>query len=68
MKGSSLIIWGIIFGVIGTGFLAYGKKQQAIVPLCTGVALFMLPYLVSNTYLLITMGILLIALPFFVRI
>jgi len=37
------------------------------VPLVTGLALMIFPYFVSNTILLVTLGILLIAIPYFVR-
>jgi len=37
------------------------------VPLVSGLALMIFPYFVSNTILLITLGIALIAIPYFVR-
>ena len=46
MGSESTIIWGMLFGMIGVGFFMYGKKQRAVVPLFTGVALFVLPYFV----------------------
>ena len=33
------LLWGVLFGSIGVGFLMYARKQQAIVPLFCGVAL-----------------------------
>jgi hypothetical protein len=68
MGNASLLIWGMVFGVIGFGFFIYGKKQKAIVPLITGVALFVFPYFISNVYILIFVGVVLVALPYFVRI
>ena len=68
MEGTSLIIWGMVFGAIGLGFFAYGKKQKATVPLLTGIALFVFPYLISNVYILVTVGVILVVLPFFVKI
>ncbi len=68
MKGLSLVIWGMVFGAVGVGFLAYGRKQRAIVPLITGVALIIAPYLVSNTYLLVITGLILVLVPYFVRV
>ena len=40
---------------------------MAIVPLVTGIALFVFPYFISNIYLLISVGIGLVALPYFLR-
>ena len=64
----SSLLWGLLFGSIGLGFFLYGKKQQAIVPLFSGVALMVFPYFVSNTILLVAIGFALTALPYFVRI
>ncbi len=58
----------MVFGAIGLGFFMYGKKQKAVVPLCTGIALFMFPYFISNVYMLVIVGVLLVALPYFMRI
>ena len=46
----------------------YGRKQKAVVPLICGLALMIYPYFVSNLVLLVVIGTLLIALPYFVRI
>ena len=58
----------MVFGAIGLGFFTYGKKQKAIVPLFTGIALFVFPYFISNVYMLVIVGVMLVALPYFVRI
>jgi len=58
----------LLFGSIGLGFLIYGRKQRAVVPLLCGLALMIFPYFVSNTILLITVGIVLMAVPYFLRL
>jgi predicted membrane protein len=68
MEGTSLLIWGIMFGAIGLGFFTYGRRQKAIVPLLAGIALFIFPYFISNVYMLVIAGAALVALPYFVRI
>jgi len=68
MESTSQLVWGMLFGAIGLGFFVYGKKQKAIVPFLIGIALFIFPYFISNTYLLVTVGTVLVALPYFVRI
>jgi len=68
MEDTSLIIWAMIFGSIGLGFFIYGKNQKAIIPLVTGIALFIFPYFISNVYVLVLVGCALVALPYFVRI
>jgi predicted membrane protein len=65
---TSSLLWGLLFGSIGLGFLIYGRKQRAVVPLICGLALMIFPYFVSNTILLIAIGIVLIVIPYFVRL
>jgi predicted membrane protein len=68
MESTAQLIWGMLFGAIGLGFFVYGKKQKAVVPLISGISLFIFPYFVSNLYLLVLVGAAIIALPYFVRI
>ena len=42
MSSTAVLMWGMLFGAIGFGFLLYGQKQKAVVPLCVGIALFAL--------------------------
>jgi hypothetical protein len=65
---TSSLLWGLLFGSIGLGFLIYGRKQRAVVPLVCGLALMIFPYFISNTILLITIGIALMAVPYFLRL
>lgn len=64
----SWLLWGLLFGSIGLGFFMYGRKQKAVVPLLCGLSLMVFPYFVSNTVLLVAIGIALIAIPYFVRL
>jgi len=68
MNSTSTLMWGIIFGSIGLGFFVYGKKQKAVIPLINGIGLIVVPYFISNIYLLVLSGIVLIALSYFIRI
>jgi len=64
----SLLLWSLLFSSVGLGFFLYGKKQQAVVPLFSGLALMIYPYFVANSILLVAIGVALIALTYFVRI
>ena len=68
MNNPSTLIWGVIFGSIGLGFFVYGKKQKAIIPLLSGTGLMVVPYFISNMYILILSGIVLAALPYIIKI
>ena len=63
----SWLLWGLLYGSIGLGFFIYGRKQRAVVPLICGLALMIFPYFVANTILLVVIGAVLIAVPYFVR-
>lgn len=65
---TATLLWGVLFGAIGLGFFTYGKKQRAVVPLLAGVALFVVPYVISNSYLLVLAGAVIVAVPYFVRV
>jgi hypothetical protein len=65
---TSTIIWGVLFGAIGLGFFVYGKKQKAVVPLACGLGLMLFPYFISNVIILVIAGIVMIALPFVIKV
>lgn len=68
MNGTALLMWGVLFGAIGFGFFLYGRKQKSVVPLITGIALSVVPYFIANVYVLVMVGVILVAIPYFVRI
>jgi hypothetical protein len=68
MDSTSSLMWGMLFGAIGLGFLVYGKRQRAVIPLLTGLALCVFPYFVSNAYVLVIVGAVLMALPYFISL
>ncbi len=67
LGSTAVLMWGLLFGAIGTGFFIYGRKQKALVPLCVGIALCVFPYFVANVYALVLIGAVLMAIPYFVR-
>ena len=68
MGSTTVLLWGMLFGSIGFGFFLYGKKQKAVVPIFAGIALCVVPYIIANVYALVMVGVILMAIPFFVRI
>jgi len=67
MEDTTTLIWAMLFGVIGLGYLTYGRRQKAIVPLLIGISLILFPYFIANVYLLVATGVLLTAIPYFIR-
>jgi hypothetical protein len=68
MGSPAQILWGIIFGSVGLGYFIYGKKQRVFIPMICGFSLMVYPYFVSNTVLLVLIGLVLCALPYFIRL
>ena len=68
MDSASMMIWSVLFGGFGIGYFIYGKKQKAIVPLCTGIALFVFPYFVTSITMLVIVGVILVAMPYFIKV
>jgi hypothetical protein len=65
---ASILLWGLLFSSIGFGFFLYGKKQRAVVPLVCGIALMIYPYFIPNVMALIAIGVVLAAIPYFLRL
>jgi hypothetical protein len=57
----------LMLGAAGFGFFIYGKKQGKPVPLLVGLALMIFPYFVSSPWWMLTIGIVLIALPALIK-
>jgi len=56
----------MVFGSIGLAYFVYGKRQGAVVPRLSGMALFVFPCFISNSILLVLAGVILVGLPYFV--
>ena len=68
MEDSSTILWGMLFGSLGLGYFMYGKRQKRVMPFACGLALMVFPYFIANFWLLIGVGIVISALPYFIRL
>ncbi len=61
------LLWGLLLGSVGFGFFWYGKNQKALVPALCGLVLMIFPYFISSTLLMVAIGVVLIAIPWFIR-
>lgn len=57
----------VLFGAIGLGFFVYGKRQQGLVPLLCGLGLMAFPYFVTSLPAVLIIGVVLTAIPWFVK-
>ena len=62
------LILGLIYGIIGSAYFVYGRKQQHASALFAGIALMIFPMLVSQEVWLIIGGLGFTVLPFVVSI
>ena len=62
------LLWGLLFGSIGLGYVLYGRRQSRPVPFVCGLMLMGFPYLVDSNWALVLIGGALSAVPYFVRL
>ena len=67
MESSTVMVWSLLFGSLGLGYLSYGRKQKQFMPALCGVALMVYPYFIASTPLLLLIGATLAALPWFIK-
>ncbi|MDA8360593.1 MAG: amino acid transport protein [Gammaproteobacteria bacterium] len=60
------LILGFFFGIVGSAYFVYGRKQQHGMALVSGVALMVYSMLVSGALWLIVLGVGFMVLPFVV--
>ena len=64
MEGKILI--SMFVGLIGMGYITYGRKQMKGSALVVGILLCIYPYFVPSLWLNLLIGAVLMALPFFI--
>jgi hypothetical protein len=67
MFQASTLMWSILFGAFGMGYLAYARRQRDPIALIAGVGLCAYTFFVSNVYAMVGVGVALIALPMVVK-
>ncbi len=68
MNFENILIFSVIFGSIGLGYFIYGKKQGKLIPLVAGIGLCVFPYFISNVYAMVVIGIILVIVPWLIRL
>ena len=67
MSTSTLLIY-IFFGSVALSYMMYGKSQRKAIALLSGIGLAILPYFSLDIWFISLFSLLLMALPFFIRI
>lgn len=63
MFETSYLLSALVFSSIGIGYFIYGKKQKRRIIYYIGLTLIIYPYVITDTTLLIGIGLFLLALP-----
>ena len=66
METTAEIVWAMLFGAMGMGYFIYGKRQRTAIPFMCGMALFIFPYFMPNVYMLVLVGLAIMAVPYFI--
>ena len=67
MSTFTLLIY-IFFGSVALAYIMYGKSQRKAVALLSGIGLAVLPYFGLNMWLMVLLSLLIMTLPFLIRI
>ncbi|MBZ2168758.1 hypothetical protein [Marinobacter sp. F4216] len=63
---TALLVSGLIFSAIGIGYFVYGRRQDNMAARWSGLALVLYPYLMTDVYTMVAVGISLMLIPRFV--
>lgn len=61
------LYWDLFIGLIGMGFIMYGRKRPDIVAIVAGLILVVYPYFVSSVAWDIAIGVAIIAVYIFLK-
>jgi len=61
------LLWGMIFGAIGGGYMIFGHRQKNIMALACGLVMMLYTWFITNSWLIVLIGAILMVLPFKLR-
>jgi len=61
------LIITVVLGSIGAGYFVYGVKEKNGIFFAAGAALSVIPFVISNPYALMGVGLALVVAPFLIR-
>ncbi|WP_404366110.1 hypothetical protein [Marinobacter sp.] len=67
MAETTPLLLALVFGSVGIGYLVYGRRPGKRAWFYTGLALLVLPYLTTATLPLLSLGVILLFVPRFIR-
>jgi hypothetical protein len=64
---ASTLLWGLLFSSIGMVYFIYGKHKGQTVTLLSGIVMIAYTFFISSPILIVIIGIVLMAIPFFIQ-
>ena len=64
---TATLLWGVLFGAIGGGYAIYGHRQKNFTALACGLLMMFYTYFITNSWLIVLIGAVLMVLPFKLR-
>lgn len=64
---TAALLWGVLFGAIGSGYFIYGKKQGEPIVMLAGAGLVGMTFVVTSSLWIVVLGLLLCTLPWLWR-
>ena len=61
------LMYSLVFGTLGFGFLLYGKNAARLIPLGAGLGLMVFPCFITSVPIMLAVCIPLAAAPFVIR-
>ena len=68
LQAVTTLVWAVLFGAVGLGYFVYGRRQRQAMPFVAGLGLMAFPYFVEGALATALIGLLLVAMPMFVKI
>ena len=62
------MLWSVLFSSIGLGYFIYGRRQKAPVAFICGLLLMGYSYFFDNAFVIVAIGGILMAVPYFIRL
>ena len=64
---NKLLIGAAILAALGIGYFIYGKRQKKPISMACGIGLLGYTYTVTDPIIIVTIGLVLMAIPVFMR-
>ena len=64
---TGVLLLGVLFSSIGLGYFVYGRKQRNAVAWLSGISLMTYPLFISNSLLMVGIGVVLVVIPFVIK-